>query len=223
MHKNLVEFIENLNDTDLGILFGYFNVDDVSNLIRSCRKSRMSTDDLEDIILNGRRLESRIRRLESLLIEAHKLDNISTSNIKLSDRAQHINAGLDELKKGDKLLMTGSRGSVAVVTKLSDNSFEVIRGESSYNFSNSDIIDNVVRNGNNLHEMPKSIKLVPNSSIEYEDDKVSVYQGKKKIFAGIEDDEPMKRKDWKYIKSVGLYYFIDYVDDGKTYYKVKSK
>lgn len=222
MYKNLVEFIENLNDTDLGILFGYFNVDDASNLIRSCRKSRMSTDDLEDIILNSRRLENRIRRLESLLLEAHKLDYITISNLKSADRTQHINAGLDELKKGDKLLMTGSRGSVAVVTKVADNSFEVIRGESSYNFNNSDIVDNVVRDGNNLHEMPKSIKLVPNSSIEYEDDKVVVYQGKKKVFAGIEDDEPMKRKDWKYIKSVGLYYLIDYADD-KIYYKVKSK
>lgn len=185
MYKNLVEFIENLNDTDLGILFGYFSVDSVSNLIRSCRKSRMSADDLEDIILNSRRLESRIRRLESLLLEAHKLDYITISNLKSADRTQHINAGLDELKKGDKLLMTGSRGSVAVVTKVADNSFDVIRGESSYNFNNSDIVDSVVRDGNNLHEMPKSIKFVPNSSIEYEDDKVVVYQAKRKYLPAL--------------------------------------
>lgn len=167
-------------------------------------------------------LEARVRKLESLLLEAHKLDYTVISNVRPSDRPAHIEAGLNELKPGDKLLMTGSRGSVAVVIKVADNSFDVIRGESSYNFNNSDIVDNVVRDGNNLHEMPKSIKLVPNSSIEYEDDKVVVYQGKKKVFAGIEDDEPMKRKDWKYTKSVGLYYLIDYADD-KIYYKVKSK
>ena len=167
-------------------------------------------------------LEARVRKLESLLFEAHKLDYTVISNVRPSDRPAHIEAGLNELKPGDKLLMTGERGSVAIITKLSDNDFNIMRSSSSYNLDNTDIVTAVCRSGNNLHEMPKAIKLVPNSSINYEDDVVLVYQGKKKFFTGTEDEDPMKRKDWRYIREAGLYYYVDYVNDGVTYYKIKK-
>ena len=61
--------------------------------------------------------------------------------------------------------------------------------------------------------------------IEYEDDNVTVWDisfTDKKIYSGIEDEEPMKDDDWEYCEDLGCYYLTRY-HNNKHYIYIKAK
>jgi hypothetical protein len=164
--------------------------------------------------MTNKTLEQRITRLEKLLLnESVKLDSLtvfaySTSR---SDREQYILDQLSALKNGSRLLGIGNRGYTFVVTKIDDDQYKYQYGANlSDVHSPKMIIDDILRDRTSFFELPRSIKLVKNNAIHYDDDLVVVYRNDKEIYSGEEDDEPMKRERWRFSPDFGLYWITDY-------------
>lgn len=168
-------------------------------------------------------LERRLLRLEKLILnESVKLDSITVFRQPESDRRQYILGQLLKLKPGSRLMGIGNRGYIFIATKIDDDNYEFAYNSSSRDvYGPSSIVGDILRDRNSFFELPKSIKLVKNNSIRYDDDEVVVYRNGKKIYSGLEDDEPMKREPWRFNSEFGFYWLTDY-STNSIYIKVKK-
>ncbi len=167
-------------------------------------------------------LEQRVERLEQFILnESIELDTITVFKQPTSDRAQYVTNQLSKLENGSRLLGIGNRGYAFVVTKIDDSQYEYNYGNSTDVYSHKLVVDDCLRDRTNFYEIPRSIKLIRNNAINYEDDFVDVYRNGKKIYSGEEDYEPMKRERWRYNPNFGLYWFTDF-STGSIYIKVKK-
>ena len=168
-------------------------------------------------------LERRLLRLEKLLFnESIKLDSITVFDNPSSEREQYILDQLSKLKPRSKLLGIGDRDYIFIVTKIDDSNYEFTFNSSSKSVFKPDyIVSHILRYRNNYYEFPNSVRLIKRNSIDYDDDTVIVYKNGKKIYSGEEDDEPMKREDWKFNSDFGFYWLRDY-SSHSIYIKAKK-
>lgn len=168
-------------------------------------------------------LERRLLRLEKLLFnESTKLDSITVFDSPSSEREQYILDQLSKLRPGSRLLGIGDMSYTFIVTKIDDDQYEFAFSSSSKSvFKSRSVVDNILRDRDDFFEFPKSIKLIQKNAINYDDDIVVVYKNGKKIYFGEEDDEPMKREDWKFNSDFGFYWLRDY-SSNSIYIKAKK-
>lgn len=168
-------------------------------------------------------LERRLLRLEKLVFtESSKLDSTTVFKQPSYEREQYILDQLLKLRPGSRLLGVGNRGYTFIVSKIDDNQYEFSFNNSSKNiFKPISIVSDILRDRNDFYEFPKSVKLIQNNSINYDDDIVVVYKDGKKIYSGEEDDEPMKRERWRFNSDFGFYWLVDY-SSHSIYIKVKK-
>lgn len=161
--------------------------------------------------------------LEKLILnESVKLDSITVFKQPSPEREHYILDQLLKLKPGSRLLGVGNRGYTFVVTKIDNNQYEFAFSSSSKSiFKPISIVSDILRDRNDFYELPKSVKLVKNNSINYDDDEVIVYKDGKKIYSGEEDYEPMKRERWRFNSDFGFYWLADYLSCS-IYIKVRK-
>ena len=168
-------------------------------------------------------LAQRVEILEKLILnESVELDTITVFRQPTSDRAQYVTDQLSKLENGSRLLGIGNRGYTFVITKIDDNQYEYNYNDGSTDvYSPKLVINDCLRDRTNFYEIPRSVKLIKNNAINYEDDIVDVYRNGKKIYSGEEDYEPMKRERWRYNPNFGLYWLTDF-STSSIYIKVKK-
>lgn len=74
-NRDMLDYLENLSDAEVGVLLGYFNVDDFNTLCRSIIKSGMDARDLDNILVSSQdfnSLNDRISKLEAKLKDIKK-------------------------------------------------------------------------------------------------------------------------------------------------------
>lgn len=141
----------------------------------------------------------------SLNIDLHNISRSSINGGNTKELMSELRELLADIPINRYVLVVGNRGYCTGYYKSGSDEFTWLYNDEIKEISKYwDTNDNYI-------VLPATFQ--PGDRINYEDDKILVYEIAdidKEIYSGLEDYDPMKNDSWKFCKDLGIYYLIDY-------------